>query len=54
MNWKHDKLAEDLAAHLSTPWLQVPLGSVWLERPQLADVITIQPSYTRFCLHIYG
>jgi hypothetical protein len=53
MNWKHDKLAEDLAAHLSTPWLQVHLGSVWLERPQLADVITIQPSYTRFCLHIY-
>lgn len=51
--WEHDKLAEDLAAALDTCWLQVPLGSVLLERAQLADVITIKPSYTRFCLHIY-
>lgn len=51
--WTHDRLAEDLALHLGTPWRQVPLGSVWLERAQLADVVTIKPSYTRFCLHIY-
>lgn len=51
--WTHDRLAEDLALHLGTPWRQVPLGSVVLQNAQLADVITIKPSYTRFCLHIY-
>ncbi len=52
-NWNHDKLAEDLALALDTPWRQVPLGSVWIDNAQLADVITIKPSYTKFCLHIY-
>lgn len=79
--WKHDKLAEDLAlAKGSTPFLNVPLGSVWLQQSrnhsaametalkgdgdfyearkklksaQLADVIIIKPSYTRFCVTIF-
>ncbi|MDF2499342.1 MAG: hypothetical protein K0Q77_56 [Anaerosporomusa subterranea] len=56
----HDEIAADLAQSVGpTPFLGVPLGSVWLGQlsnntsPGLADVITIKPSYTRFCLSIY-
>lgn len=80
-NWRHDELAEDLAiAKGPTPFLNVPLGSVWLQQSrnysaametalngdgdfyearkklkstQLADVIIIKPSYTRFCVSIF-
>lgn len=29
MTWLHDKLAEDLALAIQTPFLNIPLGSVW-------------------------
>jgi hypothetical protein len=53
--WKHDDLAEDLAIAVGpTPFLNVHLGSNWLqEHVQRADVITVKPSYTRFCVAIY-
>lgn len=83
VEWQHDKLAEDLALAIQTPFLNIPLGSVWggqfvaaqkrqdavqkaknreevlesLSMPaagtQLADVVAVKPSYTRFCLSIY-
>lgn len=56
----HDEVAADLAQSIGpSPFLGVPLGSIWLgqthdyERPGLADVMTIKPSYTKFCLSIY-
>lgn len=60
----HDKTAEELALHVGpTPFLGVPLGSCWLAKwnpetmqkdgPARADVITIKPSYTRFCLSVF-
>jgi hypothetical protein len=56
----HDEIAADLAQVIGpTPFLGVPLGSVFLgqvygnESPGLADVITIKPSYKRFCLSIF-
>lgn len=52
-NWKHEELAEDLARIKGTGYLDVPLGSVYLQRPQRADIIEIKPSYTRFCLSVY-
>jgi len=51
--WQHNELAEDLAIIKGTNFLDVPLGSVWLERPQRADVVEVKPSYTRFCVSIY-
>lgn len=51
--WQHNELAEDLANIKRTNFLDVPLGSVWFERPQRADVVEIKPSYTRFCVSIY-
>lgn len=55
MGLEHEKLAEDLAFNLGgTPYLDVPLGSIYLNKTiQRADVITIKPSYNRFCLSIY-
>ena len=52
---KHDDLAEDLAIAIGpTPFLNVHLGSNWLQQHvQRADVITVKPSYTRFCVAIY-
>lgn len=52
-SWQHNELAEDLAIVKGTNFLDVPLGSVWLEKPQRADVVEIKPSYTRFCVSIY-
>jgi len=52
-SWRHNELAEDLANIKGTNFLDVPLGSVWLERPQRADVVEVKPSYTRFCVSIY-
>jgi len=60
----HDKTAEELALYVGpTPFLGVPLGSCWLAKwdeetrrvngPARADVITIKPSYTRFCISIF-
>lgn len=51
--WQHNELAENLADIKGTNYLDVPLGSVWLEKPQRADVVEIKPSYTRFCVSIY-
>lgn len=60
MGRHHDEIAADLAQAIGpTPFLGVPLGSVWMNKiqvgqhPGLADVITIKPSYTRFCLSIF-
>ncbi|MBP2635531.1 MAG: hypothetical protein H6Q72_1438 [Firmicutes bacterium] len=60
MGRHHDEVAADLAKAVGpTPFLSVPLGSVWMDKiqvgqhPGLADVITIKPSYTRFCLSIF-
>ncbi|MTI49685.1 MAG: MmcB family DNA repair protein [Firmicutes bacterium] len=55
MKWKHNELAEDLSFSIgSTPYLDVNLGSAWLNRgSQRADIVGIKPSYTRFCLSIY-
>lgn len=49
----HFELCQDLAHSLQTNFIEVPLGSVWLDRPQIADVINLRPSYTRFVLDIY-
>ena len=54
----HDKLAEELALAIGpSPFLDVNLGSSWLskygEGPARADVVTIFPSYTQFCVSIY-
>jgi hypothetical protein len=46
-------LAEDLANIKGTPFLDLPLGSVFLMDCQRADVIEVKPSYTRFCVSIY-
>ena len=51
----HRELCFDLAAAKDTRFIEVPLGSVWLNYGGVgqADVITIKPSYTRFNLDIY-
>jgi len=49
----HREMCEDLAAAKQTIFIEVNLGSKWLQRPQVADVINIRPSYTRFCIDIY-
>jgi hypothetical protein len=51
--WDHNKLCEDLALAIRTPLLSVPLGSPYLGHVQVADVIAVKPSYTRFCLSLY-
>jgi hypothetical protein len=67
MSWNHDELAEDLGDIKGTNFLNVPLGSVYLDfyarsyngeplegnNIQRADVINVKPSYNRFCLTIY-
>lgn len=52
--WEHNELAEDLADIKGTGFLDVPLGSVYLNNgTQRADVIEVKPSYTRFCVTVY-
>jgi hypothetical protein len=52
--WKHDELAEDLGDTKQTNFLNVHLGSPYLQNSvQRADVMEIKPSYTRFCVSIY-
>jgi hypothetical protein len=66
--WTHDKLAASLAVALGgTAWQNVHLGSPWLAAMskwhhgndgvrsgvQRADVVTVKPSYKRFCLSMY-
>jgi len=51
--WKHRDLVIDLAQAKETNFIEVPLGSVWLTDYQIADVIKIRPSYTRFCVDIF-
>jgi hypothetical protein len=53
MNFTHRKLCEDLAQTKDTKFFEVPLGSVWAGGAQIADVICIKPSYTRFLVDIY-
>jgi hypothetical protein len=52
-NWKHNDLAGDLGLCKGTTFLDIPLGSVWLDNAQRADVLEVKPSYTRFCVSIY-
>lgn len=50
----HRKLVEDLAKIKCTSFFEVPLGSVWdMSKTQIADVININPSYTRFLVDIF-
>jgi hypothetical protein len=52
--WEHDELAEDLGDTKGTNFLNVHLGSPYLQSSvQRADVLEIKPSYTRFCVSIY-
>lgn len=56
LNFTHNELCFDLAEAKGTRFIEVPLGSVWLNRrkgPGQADVITIKPSYNRFNMDIY-
>lgn len=56
LNFTHKDLCYDLAEAKGTKFIEVPLGSVWLNRyegPGQADVITIKHSYNRFNLDIY-
>lgn len=56
LNFTHRELCFDLAEAKGTRFIEVPLGSVWLNRrngPGQADVLTIKPSYNRFNLDIY-
>lgn len=51
---EHIRLVEDLALSLDTPYINVPCGSIWLNKgTPIADVCVVKPSYTRFCLSIY-
>lgn len=51
----HRDACFDLAMAKGTQYIEVPLGSVWLNYGSIgqADVITIKPSYNRFNLDIY-
>ena len=51
----HRDVCFDLAMAKGTQYIEVPLGSVWLNYGAVgqADVITIKPSYRRFNLDIY-
>jgi len=58
MKFTHRKLCEDLAQTKGTKFFEVPLGPIWQSyshngNSQIADVITVKPSYTRFILDIY-
>lgn len=59
MKFTHRKLCEDLAQTKGTKFFEVPLGSVWAgsvsgnSSTQIADVVTIKPSFTRFLVDIY-
>lgn len=56
LNFTHRELCFDLAQAKGTNFIEVPLGSVWLNRfegPGQADVITVKPSYNKFNLDIY-
>jgi hypothetical protein len=54
-NLTHRDACFSLAEAKATRYIEVPLGSVWLNRGSLgqADVITVKPSYNRFNLDIY-
>ena len=51
----HRELCFDLAFSKGTTFVEVPLGSVWLNGNRIgkADVVTIKPSYNKFNLDIY-
>lgn len=53
--FSHRELCFDLAEAKATNYIEVPLGSSYLNYGSLpqADVITIKPSYNRFNLDIY-
>lgn len=59
MKFTHRKLCEDLALIKGTKFFEVPLGSIWASgihgnlTTQIADVICVKPSYTRFLIDIY-
>lgn len=49
----HNELVEKFAQAKCTIYTEIPLGSVWMSRPQIADVLRVNPSYTRFLISIY-
>jgi len=51
----HRGLCFDLAEAKGTTFIEVPLGSVWLNKVGLgiADVVTVKPSYNKFSLDVY-
>ena len=63
--WNHNELAEDLAHHIGNmPFLDVYLGSPVLDSirgkkyingksTQRADVVSVKPSYRKFCISVY-
>lgn len=51
----HRQLIEDLALFKSSIYIEVPLGSVWLENPEppRADLVTVKCSYERYVISVY-
>ncbi len=55
----HNQLVHDLADAKSTIYRELPLGSVWSgawsggDGTKIADVVSVRPSYTQFCVDIY-
>ncbi len=51
----HRELCFDLAFAKGTEFVEVPLGSMWLNYNKVgkADVVTVKPSYNKFNLDIY-
>lgn len=51
----HRELCFDLAEAKGTNFIEVPLGSVWLNKKGLgiADVLTVKPSYNNFLLDVF-
>jgi hypothetical protein len=55
----HREFVDELARAKKTMFMETPCGSVWAgqrrDNPgtQIADVIAVNPSYTRFCITIF-
>lgn len=61
MKYNHHKLVEELAIVKGTIYRDVSLGPKWArkindpdaETSQIADVLTVKPSYEKLCISIY-
>jgi hypothetical protein len=49
----HRELCDNLAYAKNSIFVEIPLGSKLMQRPQIADVVVINPSYTKFSIAIY-